>query len=165
MQGISYYIILGFIVITLLVSLFKKHNAYESFIKGAKESMKMGISLFPYLLIMIVSVESFKASRLLNDLFKELPIPEDLILQGIFRPISSHASLSLMLQIFKEYGVDSNVSFVSSILQGGNDTTIYVMSLYFGVCGIKKTHHAYIVGIICDIICFILCVILFFILI
>ena len=71
MQGISYYIILGFIVITLLVSLFKKHNAYESFIKGAKESMKMGISLFPYLLIMIVSVESFKASRLLNDLFKE----------------------------------------------------------------------------------------------
>ena len=70
-----------------------------------------------------------------------------------------------MLQIFKEYGVDSNVSFVSSILQGGNDTTIYVMSLYFGVCGIKKTHHAYIVGIICDIICFILCVILFFILI
>ena len=127
--------------------------------------MNMGISLFPYLLIMIVSVESFQASRLLNDLFKELPIPEDLILQGIFRPIASHASLSLMLQIFKEYGVDSNVSFISSILQGGNDTTIYVMSLYFGVCGIKKTHHAYIVGIICDIICFILCVILFFILI
>ena len=49
MQGISYYIILGFIVITLLVSLFKKHNAYESFIKGAKESMKMGISVLSYM--------------------------------------------------------------------------------------------------------------------
>ncbi len=163
MQNVSYYIILGFIILTLLFSIINKNNAYQSFINGAKDSLKMGFELFPYLLVMIISVQVFKASKILNDLLMDLSIPHDLILQGIFRPISSHASLSLMLEIMKKYGVDSNIGIVSAILQGGNDTTVYVMGLYFGVCGIKKTHHAYIIGIICDIICFILCLLLFFI--
>ena len=68
----------------------------------------------------------------------------------------------MMLSIFKQYGVDSDVSIVSSILQGGSDTTIYVMGLYFGSIGLKKTKHAYVVGIISDIFCFLLCLIVLF---
>lgn len=157
MENISYFIILGFIVIVLCYAFIKKINAYDAFIKGAFDSLKTGIQILPYLLCMFVAINVFKASGILNDLINFKKIPSELFIQGIFRPVSSHASLSMMLSIYNQYGVDSNVSTVSSILQGGSDTTVYVMGLYFGSIGIKKTRHAYIVGIISDIFCFILC--------
>lgn len=158
MQNISYYIILGFIVIILLYALFKKINAYDAFIKGAFDSLKVGIQILPYLLCMFVAINVFKASGILNDIIKFKSIPSELFIQGIFRPVSSHASLSMMLSIFKDYGVDSAIGTISSILQGGSDTTIYVMGLYFGSIGIKKTRHAYAIGLISDCMCFIMCI-------
>ena len=161
MLNISYYIIAIFVIIVFFNALIKKTNVYEAFINGAFDSLKVGISILPYLLSMYIAVNVFKASGILNDLFVVKNIPNELFIQGIFRPISSHASLSVMLSIFKEYGVDSTVSVISSILQGGSDTTIYVMGLYFGSIGIKKTRHAYFVGLICDLLCFIICIIIF----
>lgn len=162
MQNVSYYIILIFVFIVLIFSLFKKNNAYESFISGSKDAMKSGLVILPYLLVMYVAVNVFKASGFLNDLISTNMIPSELLIQGVFRPVSSHASLSMMVSIINTYGVDSKAGFISSVLQGGSDTTVYVMGLYFGYIGIKKTRHSYIVGVISDIICFILCIILFF---
>lgn len=162
MQNFSYYLILVFILIVLIFSIFKKNNAYDSFINGSKDAMKSGIVILPYLLVMYVAVNVFKASGILDDLINTKNIPNELLIQGIFRPASSHASLSVMVSIIDKYGVDSKPGFISSILQGGSDTTIYVMGLYFGYIGIKKTRHSYIVGMISDIICFIICIILFF---
>lgn len=161
MQNISYYFILGFILLILIYAFFKKTNAYDAFIQGATDSIKVGISILPYLLCMFVAVNVFKASGILEDLIKVDSIPSELFIQGFFRPVSSHASLSIMLTMFKQYGVDSANGMISAILQGGSDTTIYVMGLYFGSIGIKKTRHSYAVGLICDVICFICCLILF----
>ena len=161
MESISYIIILLFILIVLLFSIIKRNNAYDSFINGCKDSMKSGIHLLPYLLVMYVAVDVFKASSFLADIFNNISIPNEIILQGIFRPISSHASLSMMISIIKTYGIDSKEAFVSNILQGGTDTTIYVMGLYFGYIKIKKTRHAYFVGLLCDLICFICCLLIF----
>ena len=162
MQNFSYYVILIFILVVLIFSIFKKNNAYDSFINGSKDAMKSGIVILPYLLVMYVAVNVFKVSGFLDDLINTKNIPSDLLIQGIFRPASSHASLSMMVSIIDTYGVDSKAGFISSVLQGGSDTTIYVMGLYFGYIGIKKTRHSYIVGVISDIVCFILCIILFF---
>ncbi len=162
MQNLSYYIILGFVGLVLLYSLIKKNNAYESFINGCKESMTTGITILPYLLVMYVAVNVFKASGILTDIIKIDVIPSELLIQGVFRPVSSHASLSMMISIINTYGVDSKAGLVSSVLQGGSDTTIYVMGLYFGYVRIKKTRHAYPIGLLCDLICFILCMLLFF---
>lgn len=164
MQNISYLIILVFVGVVFLYSLLKKNNAYESFITGCKESMKSGITILPYLLVMYVAVAVFKASGILTDIFKHSTLPSELFIQGVFRPVSSHASLSMMVSIINTYGVDSKVGLISSVLQGGSDTTIYVMGLYFGYIGIKKTRHSYAVGLISDLICFLLCLLLFFIL-
>lgn len=161
MESISYYIIIAFIFIILAHGIFKKVNVYDCFIEGAKYQMKEGISIFPYLLCMLVAVNAFKACGLLNDLIHFSKMPKELFIQGAFRPASSHASLSMMLQIFNDYGPDSKEGMVASILQGGSDTTVYVMGLYFGSIGIKKTRHAYIVGLMSDIVCFICCVIIF----
>lgn len=158
MENISYYIIAGFIIIILVHAIYKKTNAYDAFIKGAFDSLKVGIQILPYLLCMFVAINVFKASGILNDLISFRKIPSELFIQGIFRPVSSHASLSMMLSIFKEYGVDSSVGTISSILQGGSDTTVYVMGLYFGSIGVKKTRHAYAIGLISDCLCFIMCI-------
>ena len=161
MENISYYFIIGFILIILLYGFFKKTNVYDSFIDGAFYQMKEGITIFPYLLCMLVAVNVFKASGILNDLIRTVTIPNELFVQGAFRPASSHASMSIMLQIFKDYGPDSKAGMASSILQGGSDTTVYVMGLYFGSVGIKKTRHAYLVGLTSDCVCFLCCLVLF----
>lgn len=162
MQNVSYYIILSFVLIVLVYSAIKRNNAYESFINGCKDSMKTGITILPYLLVMYVAVSVFKSSGILNDFFQFKSIPSELFIQGVFRPVSSHASLSMMVSIIQTYGVDSKIGLISSVLQGGSDTTVYVMGLYFGYIGIKKTRHSYIVGLFCDLICFLCCVALFF---
>lgn len=165
MENVSYFIILGFILIVLIYSLFKKNNAYNSFLEGCKDSMKIGVTILPYLLVMYVAVNVFKASHFLDDLIKLNRLPNEIIMQGAFRPISSHASLSMMLSTISKYGVDSKEGIVSAILQGGSDTTVYVFGLYFGIAGIKKTRHAYFVGLLCDLIATLLCIYIFFILI
>ncbi len=161
MENVSYYFIIGFILLILAHGVIKKTNVYDAFIDGAKYQMKEGITIFPYLLCMLVAVNVFKASGILNDLVHMKHLPKELFIQGAFRPASSHASMSIMLQIFKDYGVDSKAGTASAILQGGSDTTVYVMGLYFGSIGIRKTRHAYLVGLISDCVCFLCCVVLF----
>ena len=162
MQNISYYIIIIFVVIVFIYGYIKKVNVYDCFIKGAFESLKEGVQILPYLLCMFVAINVFNTSGILNNIINFKKLPSELFIQGVFRPVSSHASLSMMLSIFNKYGVDDNISIASSILQGGSDTTIYVMGLYFGSIGLKKTKHAYVVGILSDIFCFILCLIVLF---
>ena len=162
LEQISYYVILFFIGIVLLYSFFKKINVYDSFLDGCKSSMKDGIVLFPYILVMYVAVNVFRSSGFLEDILPFKKITKDLLMQGVFRPISSHASMSMMISIINDFGVDSNEGFISAILQGGSDTTMYVIGLYFGYASIKKTRYAYVVGIICDLIIFILCLIIYF---
>ena len=160
MRNISYFIILGFILIILIYSIYKKTNAYDAFIAGAKETMKSGIGLLPYILVMYVAVNVFINSNLLNDLLSFSKIPTNFIIQGVFRPVSSHASLSIFISIINDYGVESNEAIGSAILQGGSDTSVYVLGLYFGYAGIKKSRHAYFVALLSDILCFVLCLLL-----
>ena len=123
--------------------------------------MKTGIGILPYLLVMYVSVKVFKASGIIDDLINLKSIPNELIIQGVFRPISSHASLSMMMETIDKYGVDSKEGMISTVLQGGSDTTVYVMGLYFGMAKIKKTRHSYIVGLICDAVTLIICLLIY----
>jgi spore maturation protein B len=160
MKNISYFIILGFILIILLFSIFKKINAYEAFIDGAKQTMKSSLGLLPYILIMYVAVNVFVSSNLLSDLLSFTRIPTKFIIQGVFRPVSSHASLSIFMSIINDYGVDSKETIASAILQGGSDTSVYVLGLYFGYANIKKTRYTYIVALLSDVLCFILCLLL-----
>ena len=70
----------------------------------------------------------------------------------IMRPISANASLSLMIDIFSKYGVDSYIGLLASTLQGCTDTTFYIISLYFGSIGIKKIKHCLFLSLIVDLI-------------
>ena len=162
MSKVGYILILGFVVIAVVYSIYKMNNTYNSFINGCKDSMKTGVTLLPFIMVMYVAVSVFNKSNFLDDVISFSGLPNEIFAQGIIRPVSSHASMSLMTNILVNYGPDSKEGIISSILQGGSDTTIYVMGLYFGYLGIKKTKYAYFVGLFCDLIVLVLCIVLFF---
>lgn len=153
-------LIMPFLVILVIgYAFFKKVNIYDSFIKGAKEGVEMTFNLFPYLLSMIFGINLIVKSNAINDfllllkpVFDFLKVPLEIIPMAIMRPISGTATLALMNDIFTKYGVDSFLGRLASTIQGSTDTTIYILTLYFGFVGIKKIRYAMWVGLLADLV-------------
>ena len=129
-----------------MYGLYKKIDLYEAFIDGSKDVFKMGYTIFPNLLAMILSVNILINSGFLNYIInmlnKDSKIPIELVSLIITKPISGSASIALLNNIFSKYGVDSFYSLLASTIQGCTDTTFYVIALYYGSIGIKKTKYA-----------------------
>ena len=160
MENISYYIISLFILLVLVYGLLKKCNIYDSFVIGALEQMKDGINILPFLMGMLVAVTTIKSSGLFSDFIKTTSLPTEFMIQGIFRPVSNQAALTLMIDIIKEFGIDSKESIASGILQGGSETTVYVLGVYLACTHVKKTKHLYYVGLFGNVLSFILTLLL-----
>lgn len=132
---------------------------YDSFNTGVVKSFKMIKTLFPTFLSMIFAVNIFISSGFLNFLFsllnpviKIIGIPIEILPIALMRPISSGASLAYLTNIFERFGPDSLIGFLSSVIQGCTDTTLYVVSLYFGYIGIKKIRYSLFAGFLADLI-------------
>ena len=151
----------------IIVAITKKVNVYDEFIEGAKEGLGMGISIFPYLIGMIFGINILLKSEILNHLFVFLKpvfdiikIPVEVLPMAIIRPISGNASFAVMIDMIKTYGVDSYFGRIVAVMQGATDTTIYVISLYFGSIGIKKIRYALKAGLFADLVTLIMSVLL-----
>lgn len=146
--------ILPIIVLFIVFYGFKKVDIYDSFVDGAKESFDMIFKLFPNLLGMILGINIFIKSGFLNFILGFLkPIFGyfiDLVPLCLMRPISGSSGIVLLNNIFSLYGVDSLIGKMASIIQGSTDTTLYILTLYFGSVGIKKGRYALKVGLISD---------------
>jgi spore maturation protein B len=156
MNNISLIFIPLFILFVILYSLYKKNNAYNSFIKGTKEGLSLFKEVFPSVCAMLLAVTLLKNCGLIDDLKNIVNsyIPytnlfSDILPMVIFRPISGSASIALLDQICSSGG-DSFSCKVASTIQGSTDTTIYVLSLYFTSVGITKWKHALQVGLLAD---------------
>lgn len=157
---LTYYILPIFLSITLIIGI--KKNSYESFINGAKRGVEIALDAFPYLLAMIFATKLLSSSMLLMFFLSRFDIPHLLFLEGIFRPMSNNASLSVLIEIFSTYGVDSKIGIVGSVLQGATETSFYVITIYYGTIGIKKYPYSLVMAIISDIIIFLFALILFY---
>ncbi len=157
-------VIVIYISFIILYGMIKKVNCYESFKEGVTSNFKILLDIFPNLLALVFAVEVFTNSgiiELLNKYVQFISIPIEIIIQAFLKPISSSSALVMMLKVFKNYGVDSNLSILSSIIQGCSDTTFYIVTLYFSCVKIKNYKYALKVGIITDVLTFII-VTLFF---
>ena len=149
---ISNYIIPLLVLFVLIYAMYKKVNMYDVFLDGAKESFDMILKLFPCLLAMILSVNIFLKSGIV-EIFKFISfIPNDLIPMIIMRPISGTSSLAVLTNIYSLFGPDSPVGLMASFIQGTTDTTFYVITLYFGSIGIKKIKYALWAGLFADLV-------------
>lgn len=155
----SNYILPIVIFLIVIYGVIKKCNVYDSFIKGAKEGLQIGITIFPSILAIIFSSRILISSGFiefllatLTPILKFISFPIEIFPMAILRPISGNASLALMIDIFSKYGVDSFLGFLASTLQGSTDTTLYVISLYFGTIGIKRIKHTLFAALLVDLI-------------
>ncbi len=146
--------ILPIIVLFVVFYGFKKVDIYDSFVDGAKESFDMVFKLFPNLLGMILGINIFIKSGFLNFTLGFLKpifgVFIDLVPLCLMRPISGSSGIALLNNIFSLYGVDSIIGKMASIIQGSTDTTLYILTLYFGSVGIKKGRYALKVGLLSD---------------
>jgi len=151
------YLIPIVVLLIIIYSWRKKVNIYDSFVKGAKEGLELSISVFPYLVAMLFATDILLKSNVLNNvfslakpLFDVLKVPVEILPMAIIRPISGNASFAVMIDLIKKFGVDSFLGRLAATLQGSTDTTIYVLSLYFGSVGIKRIGHAMWAGLLTD---------------
>lgn len=151
------YLIPIVVLLIVIYSWRKKVNIYDSFAKGAKEGLELSISVFPYLVAMLFATDILLKSNVLNNvfslakpLFDVLKVPVEILPMAIIRPISGNASFAVMIDLIKKFGVDSFLGRLAATLQGSTDTTIYVLSLYFGSVGIKRIGYAMWAGLLTD---------------
>lgn len=137
----------------------KKVDVYDTFIDGVKESFGMITNLFPTFIAMILAINLFIDSGFLSfllSLFEKIIkfdiLPVQILPLAIVRPISGSASLAYLNSIFTKYGPDSFIGLLGSIIQGCTDTTLYVISLYFGCVGIKKIRYSLFASLFADLI-------------
>lgn len=116
-------------------------------------------SLFPTFIAMILAINLFINSgfmdfilSLFNPLFNFINVPVEILPIAIVRPISGSASLAYLNNIFSAHGPDSFIGLLSSVLQGCTDTTMYIITLYFGSVGIKKIRYSLFAGLCADLI-------------
>ncbi len=144
------------ILFIFVLALIKRIPAYSVFLTGVKDGMGLFLDIYPALLAMMCAIALMRESGLMNlfsSLFLHLSssIPQDIWPMVLFRPISGSASLAVLIDIFKNCGVDSLAGQMASIIQGSTDTTVYVITLYFSSVGIKKIRNSLSIGLIADI--------------
>jgi spore maturation protein B len=140
-----------------LVAYFRKVPVYECFIDGAKDGFQTAIQIIPHLVGMMVAISVFRESGALaivvdtlGVMTKGLAIPEEVVPLGLLRPISGTGSLAYVTDLMNVHGPDSLLGKIGSTIQGSSDTTLYVLTVYFGAVGIERTRYALKVGLLSD---------------
>jgi spore maturation protein SpmA len=141
----------------LLFGLSRKVRVYESLIEGAKEGFKVAVRIIPYLVAIIVAVAMFDASGAMDLLKASLGkltgyagMPAEALPMAIIRPLSGSGAFAYMSSIFNQYGPDSFVGNMVSVMQGSFETTLYVLAVYFGSVGVYRVRHALAAGLLAD---------------
>lgn len=157
--AVSTWLIPLFIFLVLLTATWKKVPSYEAFVEGGKEGVKMAFSLLPFLVGMIVSIAILRSSGaleafvgLITPLLVMVGIPPDIIPLALVRPISGTAALGMTTELISTHGPDTFIGRLASTMQGSTDTTLYILTVYFGAVGIHRMRYALKVGLIADLI-------------
>lgn len=159
MSNISVYFLPLIVLIIIIYGFYKKSNIYDDFTDGAKEGLITVFKIFPFLIGMILAINLFLSSGLMdyliNNFFsflKYFSFPVSVYPLALLRPISGSASLAVLNDILKNQGPDSFAGRLASTIQGCTDTTLYILTLYFGSVKITKCRYALKVGLLADLI-------------
>ncbi|NIA56290.1 hypothetical protein HAV22_21915 [Massilia sp. TW-1] len=156
----SNLILFSIIVAFILAALRKRVNVYEAFIEGAKGGIQTSITIIPYLVGMLVAISVIRNAGVLGFVVQGLEWViraagidtafTPALPTALMKPLSGSGSRALMIDAMKTYGVDSFVGRLACIFQGSADTTFYIVALYFGSVGVRKTRYAISCGLIAD---------------
>jgi spore maturation protein SpmA len=132
-------------------------KVYEEFVEGAKDGFNVAIRIIPYLVAILVAVGMFRAAggiqilaQWLAPVLDRIGFPADLLPVVLVRPLSGSATLGLFAELVKAHGPDSFVARTAGTILGSTETTFYVLAVYFGSVGIRRTRHAVLAGLTAD---------------
>ena len=162
MQQLSALIIPLLILFIISYGLIKKVAVYEVFVDGAKEGFSTAVRIIPYLVAMLFAIAMFRASGAMESLvsffapiFSLIGIPVETLPMAIIRPMTGSGSVGVLAELIHTHGEDSIIVKIAATMFGSTETTLYVLAVYFGSVGIKKTRYALQAGLIADAVGFI----------
>jgi spore maturation protein SpmA len=156
---------LSLLSIPLLLSFFPLYAAvrrikvYEEFVEGAKEGFQVIIRIIPNLVAILVAIGMFRGAggiALITDLLRPVMnlvnFPPELLPMALIRPLSGSGTLGVFTDLVKNFGPDHMLSRMAGTIYGSTETTFYVLAVYFGAVGIKRTRHAVPAGLVADVV-------------
>ena len=148
------------IILFILSGVKARINVYEAFIEGAKDGFGTAVRIIPYLIAILVAIGVFRASGGMDVIMDSIAWCAIAIGAGtdfvgalptaIMKPLSGSGARGMMVDAMNTYGPDSFAGRLACVFQGATDTTFYILAVYFGSVGIKKTRHALTCGLLAD---------------
>lgn len=143
----------GVLPLLLLASalpvLLRGRPLYASLSEGFREGLGTLYRMFPPLAATLTAVWMLRASgaldaltALLAPVMRLLSLPPETASLLLLRPLSGSGALAAGAEIMERCGVDSLAGRTAAVMLGSTETTFYVVSVYFGAAGIRRTKHA-----------------------
>ena len=149
MAKISGYILPLLLVFAAVTALIKGRPAFSLLSEGIRDGLHTVLRIFPPVAATLTAAYMFRASgalealtELLTPVFIRLGIPPETAGLMLLRPLSGSGALGFASELMAEAGPDSEVGRIAAVMLGGTETTFYVISVYFGAAGVKKSRHA-----------------------
>jgi spore maturation protein SpmA/spore maturation protein SpmB len=155
---------ISYLAIPFLVGFFPLYAAlcrvkvYEEFVEGAKEGFQVAIKIIPYIVAIISAVAMFRAAggidlitKAIGPALAAVSFPSELLPLSLIRPLSGSGATGIFAELVKSHGPDSLISQMGATIMGGTETTFYVLAVYFGSVGIRRTRHAVPAGLCADV--------------
>ncbi len=145
------------IIVIVFYGVIERKKVFDIFLDGAKEGIGVVINIFPTLVGLFVAIGALRSSgvidlivRFLTPAFNMVNFPTEILPLSIIRPISGSASIAVATDIMKNFGVDSNIGLIASVIMGSTETTVYTIAVYTSSVGIKKTRFILWAALIAD---------------
>ena len=151
------YIVPLLIFTCCAIAMGKKEHAYDLMLDGARDGLKLLLSIVPTLILLLTAVSMLRASgamdlvsRFFAPVLQWVGIPPETAMLVLIRPISGSAALAVGAELMATHGVDSVIGRTAAVMLGSTETTFYTMSVYFGAAGIRKTRYTLIAALFAD---------------
>lgn len=145
------------ILVIVIYGVIERKKVFDIFLDGAKDGIKVVFNIFPTLVGLFVAIGTLRSSgiidlivNLLTPIFKVIKFPTEILPLALIRPISGSASIAVATDIMKNFGVDSNIGIIASVIMGSTETTIYTIAVYTSSIGIKNTRFVLWASLIAD---------------
>ncbi len=163
MINLSSYILPIFILLIVMFGLYKRIDLFETFVNGSKNGFNVFLSILPSLTALFLAVQMLKSStgiailtKIFSPIANLLNIPKEILPMCLLSPISGGGSLTVYETLLHDYGADSYIGRIASVMMGSTETTFYAIAVYFGAVGIKKIRHTALCSLCADITSFII---------
>lgn len=146
-----------FLAAVLVSALMRKVDAYGAFTEGARRGVGLCLRTLPHVAAMMIAAKVFEAAggfALLGKAFsfvlQPLGIPAALLPLAVMRPFSGSGAMGILAGILSAFGPDSLEARAACFYMGSSETILYIVSLYFGSIGIKKTRYTIPIALAAD---------------